>query len=96
VKRRFVLCVDNATKEQQDTLTEFLKETSELGYWHWFSDVWLVIEYDQTWTAGKFRDHLNHIIPGANKMVFQIDGDNTWSGFGNEQMFKWMKDTWQN
>lgn len=93
MKRLFVICVDNSTKEQQDTVTEFLKEEKG-GYWHWFSDLWLVTDKHHKWTSKSLRDHLNSIIPGAHKIVIQIDGDNTWSGFGNNNMFTWMKKHW--
>ena len=94
MKRRFVIAIDDATSDQQNTVTEFLKDKANVGYWHWFSDVWLVSDPYQKWTAKELRDELSSLIPASHKLVVQIDGDNTWSGFGNTKMFEWLQDTW--
>lgn len=93
MKRRFVVCIDNTTKEQQDIVTAWFKK-SGVGYWHWLKDMWLVTDPLMKWNANKLRDELNSLLPSSYKMVIQIDGENTWSGYGNTNMFKWLKDTW--
>jgi hypothetical protein len=94
MKRRFVICVNEANKEQQDIITQFFRESSKLGFWHWFSDVWLVTDQNNDWTATKLRDKMNSLIPGAHKLVIQIDGQNTWATFGKKKSFRWLQKTW--
>ena len=93
MKRKFVVCVDDATKEQQDSLTQFF-EKADVGYWHWFSDLWLVADPYNKWSATSLRDKTNEILPGAHSVVIQIDDSDTWSGFGNPKMFEWFRNTW--
>jgi hypothetical protein len=93
MKRRFIVCIDQATSEQQNLLTQFLKNKG-VGYWHWFSDLWLVTDTTLQISANSLRDEINTILPGAHKLVVQIDGQQTWSGFGPTQMFNWLKNTW--
>ncbi len=95
MKRNFVVCVDDATREQQDKLTQFFKEEANVGYWHWFNDLWLVTDPYNNWSAGSLRDKIREMLPGAHNVVIQIDGSNTWSGFGNTKMFEWFHDTWE-
>lgn len=95
MKRRFLICIDNATKEQQNIVTEYFKNHDNTAYWHWFSDLWLFIVYDnKDWTTQFIRDALSTLLPEAHKMVFQLDDGKKWSGFGNPEMFKWVSNTW--
>lgn len=94
MKRRFVICVDDSTGTQQDTLTKYFKDSGKVGYWHWFSDMWLLTDPNRHWTANSLRDKVKELLPGTHIMIVQIDGDNTWSGFGSTKMFDWMNDTW--
>jgi len=93
MKRRFIICVDDSSKEQQDALTQFLKD-KKVGYWHWFSDVWLMTDPQRKWTASQLRNELESLLPAAHKLILQIDGESTWSGFGKTKMFDWLKQTW--
>ncbi len=95
MKRKFIICVNDPTAQQQDTITEFLKGTGTLGYWHWMSDIWLVTDPNFLWTSEKIRDLISSLIPGVFNLVIQIDGSHRWSGFGDPDMAKWLEETWK-
>ena len=74
MKRKFVVCVDDSTKEQQNKLTQFFKNEANMGYWHWLSDLWLVTDPNNYWSAGSLRDKVGELLPGSHNVVIQIDG----------------------
>ncbi|MGC2423441.1 MAG: hypothetical protein WA666_03690 [Nitrospirota bacterium] len=89
-----MIVVDNATAEQQNKLTEYLK--INFGYWHWFSDLWFVVDATGNWTVVTLRDKISEILPNAHTMVMQAFGDPTaWAGFGKSEMATWMHETWE-
>ncbi len=94
MQRKFVICVDDSTSNQQDTLTQYFQDNDSISYWHWFSDLWLITDDDKNWTNVTLRDKVKKLLPKANIMVIQMDGENTWSGFGNIKMFEWLDETW--
>ena len=91
--RRFALIVDDATREQQDSVTNWLR-TTELSFWHYLSDVWLVLDSRDTETTVSLRDHLKQAVPGKTTMVLKVDGPNNWAAFGPTDKFKWLHSTW--
>lgn len=93
MKKRFILVIDNPTKEQQNAVTNFFK--NQLGYWHWFSDVWLLTDTTNTWTVSSIRDTVKGLIPEARLLVFAIGSGTAWAGSGKTEMFKWLHNTWK-
>lgn len=91
--RRFIMIVDDATPEQQNAITKSL-EGKPQGFWHYFSDVWLIIDASNTCTTISLRDHLSQVVPGATTLILPIDNANEWQGFGKQDTFKWLHDTW--
>lgn len=93
MKKRFILVIDNPTKEQQNAVTNFFK--NQLGYWHWFSDVWLLTDTTNTWAVSSIRDTVKELIPEARLLVFAIGSGTAWAGSGKTEMFKWLHNTWK-
>lgn len=93
MKRRFVLIIDNATKEQQNVVTNYFKEM--LGYWHWFSDAWLLTDANSQWSVASIRDKVQELIPGVDMIVLRVESDNDWAGFGQKNKFEWLHSTWK-
>lgn len=93
MKRRYVICVDDSTSEIQDAVTNYLKDEG-LGYWHWLTDLWLATDMKKESSAEKIRDDLQLIAKGFYVLVIQLDGENTWRGWGNPKMFNWFHETW--
>lgn len=92
MRRSFVLLVDDATGEQQNAVTDFVK--GKCAYWHHFSDAWLLSVVNEEWTAKEIRDKLHEIVPGANVLVLPVEAKRQWAGRGPEKMFNWLKSTW--
>jgi hypothetical protein len=94
MKRRFVVFVDRATPEQQNVITQFFHNTKDVGFWHWFTDAWLVTDSTMKWTAPQLRNALKEIVPRLQLLVLQIDKVSSFAAFGDDQMFPWLRDVW--
>jgi hypothetical protein len=91
---KFIIIFNNASKIQQDIITQRLKETS-YPYWHWMENVWLVTTTDNI-TAKSFADWLEDIteIPHSDYVVFRVDGPCPYWGRNNNDAWNWMKEIW--
>ena len=98
MKKRFVVCVDSSTASQNEAFKAFIQRNS-FGWWHWLSNVWLLVDSKGISSARDIRDELANIFPGVHNLVLELrEGDDTWSGFGtktpDKDMFKWLKKNW--
>jgi hypothetical protein len=99
VKKRYVVLVDSATKEQEAAFVEFMK-SQKFGFWHWLSNSWLLVDNSGVSSATAIRDKVDEVFPGAYNLVLELaGGTDTWAGFGPQSdkrdMFKWIKDYWK-
>lgn len=92
MKQRFVILVDDATPEQQNAVTLFLK--GKFGYWHHFSDAWLVTTTRDEWNAKTIRDAVQKAVVGPNILVLKVDAPKGWAAYGTEGIFQWLHSTW--
>ncbi|MGO8881188.1 MAG: hypothetical protein ACLQMS_16995 [Desulfomonilaceae bacterium] len=93
MKKRFVVCVDSPTRQQEDSITLFFEKEDSLNYWHWFSHSWLVVAREDDWTTKSLRKTLNDIVPGVSIIVLQIE-NGKWSIKGDKKSFNWLHETW--
>jgi hypothetical protein len=93
LKNRFIIIVDDASREQQNTVTEFLRG-QKCGYWHYFSDVWFLYETNKQWSAVSLRNKLMEILPGRTAIVLKIQDGTRWAAFGQPNIFTWVKESW--
>lgn len=99
MKKRFVVCLDSSTPEQNKIFKSFLQE-NKLGWWHWLATTWLVSDSKGKYTAKDIRDTVKRCFPGVHMIVLEIRGaDDTWAGFGSSKpdknMFDWLKENWK-
>jgi hypothetical protein len=99
MKRRYIVLLDEATKEQDDQLRNYIKENG-LGWWHWLSNSWLLSDPRGTLSASEIRDKINEIYDGVHTIVIELyKGGDTWAGFGpkteKKDMFRWFHETWK-
>ena len=98
MKKRFVVCYsDNIPKEKEMHFIQFIKD-NKLGWWHWISNMWLLVDSSGQMTASILRDKICKLYSENRVMVIELDGDrDTWAGFGPTQpknMFDWIKQNW--
>lgn len=95
MKTRFALIVDDATPAAQDKVTEFLK--GKFGYWHYFSDLWLLTTSSESWDVGTIRDEIEALLGDPAVLVLKVDtpAGGSWSGRGQADMFAWLKRNWR-
>jgi hypothetical protein len=91
--RHFIMLVDDATVAQQNAVTESFRGKPQ-GFWHIFSDAWLLVDPTNSLSVEQLRDHLNVVVPGATTLVLPIDRPKTWAGFGQSDDFKWVHEVW--
>jgi hypothetical protein len=94
MKRRYVICIDDATAEQENKVTAFLKE-NKVGWWHWIKNIWLVYDNTDKWpTAGTLRAQITSAVPGPTFLIILLDEGNGWSGYGPPKMYEWIHKNW--
>ncbi|SRR6266567_210134 len=99
MRKRFIVAVDDTTPAQNQAFRDFLKASS-LNWWHWISNVWLLIDEAGTWNAAQLRDKAREFYPGENTFIVELrPNDDTWAGFGpnseKRNMFNWIKQNWK-
>ena len=99
MKKRFVVIIENSTKEQNDSFLEWIRG-EKVGWWHWFQNVWLLSNVGGDLTSKGVRDKVREFFPGANTLVLELrENEGTWSGFGpvggKRNMFAWLKKSWR-
>lgn len=99
MKKRFIVSINKAVVEQEQEFIKFL-ESQNLDYWHWLSNLWLVIDLSGTFNAGKLRDEVNRIFPKEHNLIFELNQTfDNWAGFGpkseERNMFSWLQEKWK-
>ena len=90
---RFMLSVDNATAQQQDAITTWLRST-QLGFWHYLSHAWLVVDRTDTYNVNSLRDQVTRLVPGATFIIVVVADPNGWAGYGPSPKFEWLHSVW--
>lgn len=99
MKKRFIICINNSTKDQEEEFIEFLRGKKVL-WWHWLTNTWLVIDSEGKLNASYLRGHIVKIFKQEHSIVFELkNNEDTWAGFGpnglDRNMFKWIKENWK-
>lgn len=99
MKRRYIVLLDEATKEQNDQFKDYIRENA-LGWWHWLSNSWLLSDPRGTLSVAEIRDKITEIYPDVDTIVIELhEGGDTWAGFGpknkGKDMFRWIRETWK-
>lgn len=94
MKQRFVLIVDDATIQDQNTVSAFFRDKPP-GFWHYLSDIWLVVTSDGEWSVGTLRDQIRLLLPEKRVFVFEVDRGSAWAAFGNSKSFEWISGQWE-
>lgn len=99
MKKRFVVCLDSSTSEQNKSFKGFLQD-NKLSWWHWLSSTWLLADKNGRFTAKEIRENVRLCYPGVHTIVLELSGsDDTWAGFGptrpDKNMFDWLKENWK-
>jgi hypothetical protein len=99
MKRRFVVCINEANAEHDKNFIQFLNE-NKLGYWHWLNNTWLIVDENDSFNANSIRDKVKVLFNNEHNLVIEInDQGDTWSGFGpngeGKNMFSWIKRNWK-
>lgn len=99
MKKRYIVSINgNATAQEDERFSAYLKEKG-VGWWHWLSNTWLVVDSLENISAKDLRDKAIEIYEGKNNLVLEISAGGVWFGYGptapNKDMFKWIKENWE-
>lgn len=99
MKKRYIVNVSGITTAQEDEkFSAFLNE-KKVGWWHWLTNAWLVVDSLEAVDAKSLRDKAIETYKGKNNLVLEVTGGGTWFGYGptspDRDMFKWIKENWE-
>ncbi len=100
MRKRFIVCLNEGTTKEQDKLFIDFINKNKVGWWHWLSTTWLIVDSSGLLNARDLREKIKEVFPGNYNMVFEFsDEKNTWAGFGknngDKNMFDWIKKNWK-
>ena len=91
---KFIIIADtHAPLAARNALTIRLKELGRWGWWHWFENIWLVVDPAERTTAQELRDVAGAALGFANVLVIRVEHAD-WAGLAPPAMFQWIRDTW--
>lgn len=98
MKKRYIVCVDKSTEEQEQKFLEYIKKEG-FGWWHYLKNTWLIVDSLGNSNESLIRDEALNAFDNENNMVFLLnENEGTWAGFGpnseKRDMFKWIKENW--
>jgi hypothetical protein len=98
MKKRFIVCHNPGSLIEDQAFKKWLND-QRLGWWHWMSGSWLVIDKNGAFTATQIRDAFKGIYNKKLCMVFE-HGSDDYAGIGpddddkREQMSSWLEKNW--
>jgi len=91
--KRFAAVVDDSTPTQQNAISEWVRDAG-FGFWHYYSDLWLLVDWSNGHTTSSIRDKLRDLTSGASNIVIQVQHPDDWAAFGNKESFEWLNTVW--
>lgn len=94
---RFVLMTAGLTTDQERAIVDWL--APNFGWFHHFTNSWLIVDFTGETTAEVLRDGLRQFIPGPVPFVVLQVEPKSWSGMmktddiGAKQT-KWLNENW--
>lgn len=103
MRKRFVILLENPTKEQHDAFLNYVRGSGQFGWWHWLNGSWLLYTTVQAHTAETVRQTVGTYYGNTRHLVLELrpDGNDAWYGFGpngkspgENDMFQWIHENW--
>ena len=100
MRRRFLVAIDDETSQDVASFMNYIKE-NHFGWWHWFSNVWLLVTTNHDITTNQIRDELVEICGDKSIFVSEVQPI-TWSNFGpqgnktgdEKDISQWSNNNW--
>ena len=100
--QRFIVCTDSAkglplgaTPAERNGITMLF---DKLGWqtWHWFEDVWLLVNPHVAVTPAQLREWLTAVLSPSMRhfMIIEVTGEMKFSGIGDRKGWPWMTQYW--
>ena len=98
MSKRFIVVVDDNAppflrNAQNDRFVAYAKGKG-MGWWCWIPSFWLLVDGSGKMTAKQLSSDVHDIFYGRCFVAELREGEGTWSGYGSEEMFEWVRDNW--
>ncbi|KKW76153.1 hypothetical protein AAV97_17330 [Acinetobacter sp. Ag2] len=98
MKRRYIVCFDDLSPDQEKLVTNYMKE-KKLAWWHWIGDTWFAVDSLGKYSAAIVRDDLMAIVKERLIVIELNEEKDTWAGVRvkdpEKKMFTWFKNVWK-
>ncbi|MEP0712983.1 hypothetical protein [Algoriphagus sp.] len=99
MKKRFIICLNESTPEQEKVFIEYIK-SQKLGWWHWLTNIWLISDRNGKLDCEIIRDKAMEVFAQEYVIVIELSSNHdTWAGYGpssdKKNMFKWLEENWE-
>lgn len=94
---KFVVILDNGTKEEQDAITAFLQTKTGWSVWHWMEDAWLVALVPPEVGAKSLCEEIRKMVPSIiykKHLVMSIGDPISYWGGVTKEAWPWMATNW--
>lgn len=88
----FVILTEKATAMEQVAIHDAL---SDLPWWHYTPQAWLVFDRVGTLNAGIIRDRIRAKSPGLRMLVIEAAPGQDWAAFAPPEWTNWLNDVWK-
>lgn len=93
-KKYIITASEDINAKTQDKITAYLQER-QMNIWHWITNVWLVIDENDT-SRNQIRDDLKQIVQTGPLLIFEISNPTLCTGFAAPIQSKWIVENWIN
>ncbi len=97
MKKRFVIAINDSTKDQDELFLEYIG-TNNFGWWHWIDNFWLLVDSEGKITAKELHNNVMRIYSNNFNFVMEVKEIPAWWAYGAKEehrnMFTWIEEHW--
>ncbi len=95
MKRKLIVALDSGTSEQQDAITNYIRNRG-WRVWHWLADVWLLADVPASVSPKSLWSDLIAVpaLESARGFVMTTGNDATYWGSIDGRCWDWMSEYW--
>jgi hypothetical protein len=94
MSKGFALMTQDATTAEQLAITDHFKAKG-WGWWHWFTQGWLLVDGTGQSSVANVRDEINQICPDLRHFVFEVVPGSAWAGLAPTEWAEWFTANWK-
>ncbi|HEV3073219.1 MAG TPA: hypothetical protein VHB47_02275 [Thermoanaerobaculia bacterium] len=92
--KRFLIVIDDVSEEMARSLNAVL-EVSSCRYWHWMTDLWLLVDPEPGSSAAGWLERIHRIKDRATGILVLDISRRAWAGSVPEGSEEWLRQNWK-